>query len=175
MKRPKQLKLLNRSDLKFFGGALLRGRRKSQRPLSHKHPIHLVLRSDKAKGLASFFRFRKSIERLITKQAGKFGVRIYQQAIQSNHIHFVLKIQNREHYRYFISALTGSIALRVCRGAGLKKQDRTFWLSRPFTRIVSWGRDFQGVLNYLTQNTLEALGLVEYKPRKNYYAKFTAG
>jgi len=171
----KQLKLLDRKDLRFFGGMLLNGRRKNQRPLSHRHPIHLVLRSDKAKGTASFFRFRKYIDDMINTQAKKFGVRVYQRAIQSNHIHFVLKIHNRELYRYFISALTGAIALRISRGAGLKKQNRTFWLARPFTRILNWGGDFNGTLKYLTQNSLEALGFIPYNPRKNYYSRFSVG
>ncbi len=172
MKAKKQLNLLNNRGLKFFGGILLKGRRKSQRPLSHRHPIHLVLRSDKARGLASFFRFRKSIDQLTNFHAKRFGVRVYQRAIQSNHIHFVIKIHNRELYRHFISALTGAIALRVCRGAGLKKQNKTFWLARPFTRIISWGRDYHSVLKYLTQNTLEALGFIPYKPRRDYYARY---
>lgn len=175
MKHSKQLKLLKSRDIKFFGGILLKGRRKSQRPLSHKHPIHLVLRSDKARGNASFFLFRKQIDKMINTQAKKFGVRIYQRAIQSNHIHFVLKIHNRKLYRYFISALTGAMALRVSRGAGLKKQNRTFWLARPFTRIINWGRDYRGVLKYLTQNTLEALGFIPYTPRKDYYRRFVVG
>lgn len=175
MKKSKQLNLLRQQDIRFFGGVFLNGRRKSQRPLSHKHPIHLVLRSDKAKGAASFFRFRKQIEIMINTQAKKFGVKVYQQAIQSNHIHFVMKIHNRELYRYFICALTGAIALRVSRGAGLKKQNKTFWLARPFTRIVNWGRDYRGVLKYLVQNTLEALGFIPYTHRTDYYKRFVVG
>ena len=38
-----------------------------------------------------------------------------------------------------------------------------FWTQRPFTRIVSWGRDFDSVLDYLKLNTLEALGFISRK------------
>ena len=39
-----------------------------------------------------------------------------------------------------------------------------FWQFRPFSRVVSWGRDFKSCTEYLKQNVLEALGPVE-KPR----------
>jgi hypothetical protein len=48
------------------------------------------------------------------------------------------------------------------------------WSKRPFTRIVEWGRDFRGVLEYLTQNTLEALGFIPYQSRKSRYRESTA-
>jgi len=171
----KQLYLLNQSQLKFYGGTLLKGRRKSKRPLSKKHPLHLVVRSEKAKGRASFFYFKKDIEYFIKKHGRRFGVKIYQVAIQSNHLHLVLRIHNRKLYGKFISAVTGAIAHRVCRGAGLEKQNRSFWQARPFTRILNWGRDYKQTLSYLTRNTLEALGFIPYKPRKNAYVRYLSG
>ena len=44
-----------------------------------------------------------------------------------------------------------------------------FWEFRPFSRVVSWGRDFKTCVKYLNQNVLEAFGFVPYKPRKNFY------
>ncbi|MEQ1666780.1 MAG: hypothetical protein ABL927_15570 [Bdellovibrionales bacterium] len=41
-----------------------------------------------------------------------------------------------------------------------------FWDQRPFTRIVEWGRDFNNSCKYLRQNTLEAIGFLEYKTRR---------
>lgn len=168
----KQIELLKSKNLKFFGGALLKGKRKGLRPLSNKHPIHLVMRSENAVGRASFFRFKRAIEGTLNKNAKKFGVRIYRVAIQSNHIHMVMRIFNRQTYRKFICALTGTIAYLVSRGAGLKKQSRSFWAARPFTRIVTWGREYGYVLAYLRQNTLEAIGFVAYKPRGNMYQRY---
>ncbi|MBC7464798.1 MAG: transposase [Bdellovibrio sp.] len=100
---------------KFFGGALLSGKRKSIRPLSSKDSIHFVLRSQWAMGRDSFLaaRNRQSIERIIRSFALKFGVRIYRQAINSNHIHLLLKITNRVLYRAFIKAVNGKIASHV--------------------------------------------------------------
>ncbi|MBC7421682.1 MAG: hypothetical protein H7328_13215, partial [Bdellovibrio sp.] len=79
---------------KFFGGALLYRRRKSMRPLSSKDSIHFVLRSTWTMGPDSFLAQRnyQAIHQIITRFAKKFGVRIYQRAINSNHLHLLLRI-----------------------------------------------------------------------------------
>ncbi|MBC7465515.1 MAG: hypothetical protein H7256_05940, partial [Bdellovibrio sp.] len=123
----------------------------------------------------------------------KFGVRIYRQAINSNHIHLLLKITNRVLYRAFIKAVSGKIASHVMGeqsfklfsqarqglkalnkeyGAGDGSAERlssSFWQFRPFSRLVNWGMDFKTCAKYLRQNVLEALGFAAYKPRKNNY------
>ena len=181
---------------RFFGGALLDGKRKSIRPLSKKDSIHFVLKSPWAMGQDSFLasRNKKAIERIIKKFAKKFGVKIYQQAINSNHIHLLLMITHRYLYRAFIKAVSGMIASHVMgqqsflyfsksrrllkSGDGVndvkardKKVDKPqgFWQFRPFSRVVNWGLDFKKCTGYLKQNALEALGFISYTPRKNYY------
>jgi len=47
--RAKQLSFLPKQELQH-GGELTRGRRKTARPLDPKRPVHLVLRSSRAKG-----------------------------------------------------------------------------------------------------------------------------
>jgi hypothetical protein len=42
-------------------------------------------------------------------------------------------------------------------------QGQRFWSQRPFTRIVSWGKDFNSVLAYVKLNSLEALGFLSRK------------
>ncbi len=85
---------------KFFGGDLLHKKRKSQRPLSKKDSIHFVLRSTWAMGPNSFLakRNHNAIRHIILKFSKKFGVRIYQQSINSNHLHLLLRITNRTLY-----------------------------------------------------------------------------
>ncbi len=197
MKKQNQLSLFQSKPKKFFGGALLHGRRKSLRPLTSKDAIHFVLRSSFATGKDSFLhtRNRKVIDAILTKFAKKFAVRIYQRSINSNHIHLLLKITNRVLYRAFIKAISGKIASHVMgqksfklfckarelleRGDGFKSQgnglkaklQQRFWQLRPFSRILSWGRDFKICAKYLKQNTLEAFGFIPYTPRKNYYLR----
>ena len=196
MKKQNQLSLFKSKPKKFFGGALLQGQRKSLRPLTSKDAIHFVLRSSLATGKNSFLqtRNRKVIDAILTSFAKKFAVRIYQRSINSNHIHLLLKITNRVLYRAFIKAITGKIASHVMgqksfkafskmketaqRGYGSKykgsghkpKLQQRFWQYRPFSRILSWGRDFKTCMQYLKQNTLEAFGVIPYSPRKNYYS-----
>lgn len=193
MKKQKQFSFL-KPHAKFHGGALLYKKRKSLRPLSSKDSIHFVLRSQWAMGQDSFLatRNRKTIERIINRFSKKFGVRIYQQAINSNHLHLLLRITNRILYRAFIKAISGKIASHVmgnqsfklfskarAKGAGhgsssLKTQElsQSFWQFRPFSRVVNWGKDFKKCMNYLKQNILEALGFIPYTKRKNYYSKW---
>lgn len=175
---------------KFFGGALLKGKRKSLRPLSSKDAIHFVMRSCWARGNDSFLskRNRELIGSILTNFSKKFGVKIYERAINGNHIHLLLRITNRVLYKAFIKAVTGKIACHVMggqsfklfsssrvnpeRGDGVHTINKTqgFWEFRPFSRIVNWGSDFKNCVGYLKQNVLEALGFVSYKVRKNYYS-----
>jgi REP element-mobilizing transposase RayT len=196
MKKPKQLQLF-KADLRFFGGRLLHGRRRSARPLSSKEPIHLILRSSWAKGSHSFLqpRNKNEISRLIRVISAKYFVRIYKVAIVGNHLHLIMLSQRRQNYKTFIRVLSSQIASHVMRKQsfkvfrrfvlsqnwgdphpGLSEQQglgQQFWQFRPFTRVLRWGRDFKNSCSYVRQNTLEALGFVEYKPRQDRYAKWS--
>lgn len=54
-------------------------------------------------------------------------------------------------------------------GVDTREKQQGFWEYKPFSRIVNWGRDFKTCVSYLKQNTLEALGFVPYRARKNHY------
>ncbi len=212
MKKSKQLSFFSdgpkfpsgsKAQNQFFGGELLAGKRRARRPNATKNAIHLVLRSEWACGSRSFLQKRNQsvIDSIIQKFAKKFKVRIYQRAINSNHIHLLLKISNRELYRAFVKAIAGMIASHVMnqksftefiktlkiqkRGDGSAGDGSTcaesasvgavklgFWQFRPFSRVVNWGRDYNTCVNYVKQNVLEALGFVSYSKRKNRYSKW---
>jgi REP element-mobilizing transposase RayT len=189
MKTKSQLHLIpRRRNPRFFGGSLLLNRRKSRRPLSSSEAIHIVLRSTFACGAHSFRspHREKKIEILLRLAAKKYGIKIYRCSIQSNHLHLILKTQDRWSYRCFISVISGKIAslvmnnlsfrnfLKEVRGEGsqMRQKGQAFWEFRPFTRILYWGKDFQFCSKYLLQNSLEALGFIVYRPRINHYRKF---
>ncbi len=44
----------------------------------------------------------------------------------------------------------------------------SFWDARPFSRIVSWGRDFKHVARYIGINSTEMLGLTRLDTRKMF-------
>lgn len=152
----KQLKLkMGQSYKKQFGGELLIGQRKTQRPLSIKKPIHLVLRSSQSK---VFVPWNRSLEELIYRIAKQFNVKIYDLSLNWSHIHSIIMIKDRKDYVRFIRALTSILAQKIKLKFG--KVTSVFNL-RPFTRILEWGRDFNNVLDYVLLNQLESVGLIE--------------
>ncbi len=145
---------------KEFGGSLLDGKRKSKRPLSTKHPMHLILKSS-CNGV--FNPGNISLEKLLRSQGKKFGLKIYDLALNWSHIYFILKIENRKNYNKFIRSLTAILAKRIRK---LKPELAVIFELRPFTRSLSWGRDFKRGLEYVILNQMEALGFVVREKHK---------
>lgn len=191
---------------KEHGGVLALNSRRSRRPLSMKHPLHLTLRSEFAYGPRSLIKHRALINHIGRKFSRRFGVRIYQQAISGNHLHLLLRGTNRVGLQNFFRVFAGHIAqqivgatpithserYKVLGGApdyhkaskkklvphseqshravkqtlsGCSKNQRRFWALLVYTRLLTWGHEFQTVAQYILQNTLEALNLIEYQPR----------
>lgn len=178
-KKPKQTEFLfsqqlrkqNRKHAKGFGGEFLIGKRKEKRPLSDKKPMHLVLRSD---SVTVFKPTNKSLKNLISKIAKKHSIKIYSQALNHNHIHFVLKLKTKESYNKFIRELTSKMALAIRQFFENQLDLKGVLNLRPFTRILEWGKDFRICLNYVTLNIKESLGLVSRATNKkpvNRYLK----
>jgi len=174
MKRAAQPFLIGFENLgvKEFGGILIKGNPREQRPIAIKRPMHLVMRSSKATGEMSFLRSirAKKIEAVVRSVGVATGVKVYRFANSGNHIHLIILPRSREAFIAYIKAITGIIA-RITLGVERGKKKRTssgsqFWDARPYTRIIEWGRDFRTASNYLLQNTLEALGFIPYQPRK---------
>lgn len=163
-----------------FGGALLKGNPKEKRPLTLKTPLHLVLKSQKAFGPSSMLTkaHAKKIDQLVRKQAAACGVKIYHFVNVGNHLHLVVRLQDRRLYRVFIRAVSGLIARQVLgteRGpkseaqelsadievtseltSEVKTQKTQFWVARPFTRLVTWGPDYKGLTLYMKKNQAQA-------------------
>lgn len=176
----KQLNLIHEINTrKEHGGTLLVGKRRKQRPLSLKKPLHLVLKSDFAYGSRSLLRHRPLIEKVINKAKKRFAIRVYELAVVSNHIHILVKGQSRRELQNFFRVVAGHIAQellrripvlpseRVKRGGAseIREKENKFWQTRIYSRIVGWGREYLGLKMYVILNALEALGLIPYKTR----------
>ena len=121
--------------------------------------MHVVLRSDRARGAKSLLKYDTLVRSLIAELAKRHGVRIYRVVNAGNHLHITLKLSKQFLWRGFISGVTGGIARAVQR----KRDENTkqgFWSSRPLTRLIAWGRDYNIVKDYHTLNQLEAEGAV---------------
>ena len=140
---------------KDFGGALLQGKRKSARPLSTKQPIHLVLKSTHSR---PFHPNSRKLEKIFREQASRYGIRIYDLALNWSHIHALIRIPSRHAYLAFIRTLTAAIVIAISKLTG--QSLKGLFDLRPFTRILSWGREFTSVRGYLELNQMEGLGLV---------------
>jgi REP element-mobilizing transposase RayT len=162
------------------GGSLSVGKRRSRRSLSTKQPIHITLRSDIAYGTRSLLKHKRLIEETCKKAANLFEIKIYKMAICGNHLHLLIRGKTREDLQNFFRVLSGHVAQQILEKVPLsateanktrfqrccRKNKRKFWSLLTYSRIISWGREFKVVSKYIVQNTLEALGLIPYQPRK---------
>jgi REP element-mobilizing transposase RayT len=174
--RAKQLTFFHQKSFKKFtrlehGGELAQGRRKLDRPISTDKPMHVVLRSDKAKGEWSMLRHRndRRIRHLVYQLAKRFNVRVYQYANAGNHLHLLVRAKSRSDFQAYLRALSGCVA-RAITGAKKGVRKGPFWARLAYSRIVQWGRDFLGVKVYLLQNDGEAQRMIPYQPRKTRVA-----
>lgn len=90
---------------------------------------------------------------------------------------WVVKIKDRKLYRRFIRSISGLIARQILKkergagrgiggapvsrqpvsqGSGRRTDPGGFWISRPFTRIASWGRDYRSLTKYMLKNLTQA-------------------
>jgi len=148
-----------------FGGELLRGKRKSRRPFAKKKAMHITFRRSWHYGNVSLVRQRKRIEEVIGGMARKHRVRLYELSVNSNHLHLLLGCVLRCSFQNFLRECSIRV-VRVMTGAmkGSKLRKR-FWESRPWSRIVEWGRAFSVAKDYVFRNRLEADGVIPYNRR----------
>jgi len=143
---------------KVHGGANSVEREKIARPIETKKPMHLILRSSRAKGSWSFLRRHREIEAILQGTAKRFHIRIYRFANVGNHIHLLVQAKARKDFQNFLRVLAQAIVFLVT-GARKGNPIGKFWDALAFSRIVEWGRDWKGMLTYLEKNLLEGEGL----------------
>ena len=146
-----QLLLLDHNNpFKLF--APQQGRRKSKRPLSSRHPIHIILKSRSP----DLKRMERAVLKWWNRFSVQFGVKCYRIVVNRDHIHALVRLHSPRLFIGFLRAVTGTIA----RGLRVK------WRERPATRIATWGRDFKRLVKYLKLNFLEANGFIDYQPER---------
>jgi REP element-mobilizing transposase RayT len=154
---PRQLPLLKRERIEH-GGDVRARLRKEQRPFSPKCSMHVVMRSNRAKGTWSLLhhRNRSSVERLVYKWANAKGVKVYRFANVGNHIHLLVKSPSREALQRFLKTFAGLCA-RAVTGARKGLSFGKFWEATAYSRLVSGGA-FRAITGYFEKNDFEAIG-----------------
>lgn len=161
-------------DASAYGGALFRTRsgRSRGRPVSTTRTMHVVLRSEKAKGIWSFKHQRneRHVIAAIRRHSKRFDVKVFSLANVGNHLHLHVQFPSRNNYLRFIRAVTAAIAMAVTGSSrwrpnsgvrtrtGHGKKKEKFWSGRPFSRIVKTAKAFLTLKDYIAINHLEGLG-----------------
>ena len=140
------------------GGATTKGHRKLERPLSTKKWVHLVLKSDKAKGEFSLLSAKNKIfiERLIRSKAIRFGIRVADRANVGTHLHLKIKMSSRENFQKFLKSITAQIA-RYVTGARRGKSFGKFWQGLAYSRVLTSDKENLILGGYFMANREEAV------------------
>jgi REP element-mobilizing transposase RayT len=128
-----------------------------------KHSEHLVLKSRFP--ILRTVKNKNLVSRLLSQVSERFKVKIYNNSLNSNHIHLLVKAQTQPDLHNFIRVFAGQVAQGITGAVRGRKNSSSFWLKPVWKRMVQWGRDFLNLHNYIYQNQLESLGLVPFKPR----------
>ena len=140
------------------GGAIRRRRRKLERPVSTRRPMHVVLSSRHARGGWNLKKHDRAVRDALRDMARRFGVRIYDFANVGSHLHLLLRSRRREAFQGFLRSFAGIVARRVT-GARRGRPAGPFFTGLAWSRVVGWGRDYMSVRHYVFRNQIEgALG-----------------
>lgn len=153
---------------RHFGGSLLSGKRKNARPLSTKKPIHLVLKSS---GSSFFNPGNRKLEKIIRDHAQKYCIKLYDISFNWSHVHLLLQLPTRSSYLAFIRTVTAAVVSFLTKLKG--ESYKGIFDLRPFTRVLSWGRDLRNAFAYFEKNDLEGWGLSAKKKKSS--AKVASG
>ena len=163
--KSKQLKLWDgglggnslKSSKKSHGGVTNLGKRKTARPFVRKKPIHLVVRSSKARGELSFLRPEnaKMIQQVLDAQSYRHYVKILSWVNVGNHLHIKLKAYTHTGFKAFMRSFTALIARKIT-GAKKGKTFGRFWDALAFTRVLMSSFEELGLSHYFKKNNVEA-------------------
>lgn len=150
-----------------MGGSL--NYRKIKRPFDKRKLNHVVFKARLGPSIW-FTKSQKSIAKVLQFSAQRYGIKLKSFAINRDHIHVLTwggdQVTNGNFLRFF-SAEMGRKYGRIFNKFGLSKR-KNLWLHRPFSRQVSWGKkSIAKIMNYIKKNRDEALGFIQYTPRKH--------
>jgi REP element-mobilizing transposase RayT len=155
--KARQLLLLPRSATEYGGRTRLK-LRKVARPFSPKLAVHLVFRSDLAKGERSMLlpRHKHLIQTELNRLSKRYRIKVYNFVNVGNHLHLLVKSETKQNLQKFLRVFTGQIAQTILQAKKGRAKGK-FWSSIVYSRLVSFGRDFKTVMNYFVKNQVDAI------------------
>lgn len=157
----------SKNQLSYGGDLRKSSKGRGARPLSSRHPIHLVFKVNK-KAVRGGLRSSRSfslINLLLKKYAYKFYVKVEQFSIQHDHIHILIRGGRRAQLQSFLRVVAGQFSQRLTDTFNSRNEGPRIWKHRPFTRVVKGFRAYQIVRNYIQLNECEANGRPYSKTR----------
>lgn len=136
------------------GGEFAIRKRKIIRPLDPRRPVHVTMRSSKARGRYNFRSHQVAVARIVEKAALRSRIKIHRYANVGNHLHLLFSFKTRESAQRFMREVAGLIA-RAVTGARKGKAFGKFWDQLAHSRVVTGLRDLRNVQNYVLINTME--------------------
>lgn len=139
------------------------------RPFRSNTPIHVVFRSPVAKGNLSMAarHHRQWLNEYLPALCRKLRVELMHWSNNGNHLHCLVRAADLASFQSFLRALPGRVARQVLRAEKSLGKSIRFWTRRPYSRIISWGRELRSVMNYIERNLWEATGKIRYQPRES--------
>ena len=136
------------------GGERGCGRRKLERPVSTRRPMHVVLTSHRAHGPWSLRKHDCAVREVLRRMSRRFDIRIYDFANVGSHLHIVLHARRRDAFQGFLRSFAGIVAQRITK-ARRAHPSEPFFTGLAWTRVVTWGRDYIGLRHYVFRNQIE--------------------
>jgi REP element-mobilizing transposase RayT len=148
------------------GGNSRRGLRKIARPVVTGKPMHVVLKSSRARGAWSFWNRRNkgTVHLLVLDTSERYGIDILKWENVGNHLHFVLTTPSRKAFQAFLRVLAQRIMFAVT-GARKGNPAGKFFDQIAWSRVAEWSQ-LRVLFGYIWKNTLEALGFGKEEIRR---------
>jgi REP element-mobilizing transposase RayT len=112
----------------------------------------------KSTGSSFFNPGNRHLEKILRDHAQRYSIKLYALTLNWSHIHLLIKLPTRGSYLAFIRTVTAAMIKYLSKQKG--KSLKGIFDLRPFTRILSWGRDFQNAFDYQKLNELEGWGVI---------------
>jgi len=187
-KQTKLFKKLNSHKQSVFGGSLLKNSHaKTKRPFRPHLALHVVLKMNpkicdesdpKIFTRKSLFVFMNEIDSVLLEQSRRHKIRVYGAANSGNHLHLVIQAPSKMHLNSFLRAFSGRVA-QIVQGEKLEKSRKSFkemfWEARPYSRLVSWGKDLKGLLRYIGINATETVLGISRETTQKMFAEIREG
>jgi putative transposase len=112
------------------------------------------------------------VSKVINRYAKKFFIKIEQVSIQHDHIHLLIRTSRRCFYQAFFRVLAGQVAQQFLKDRLVadtpsdRGKVQSFWLYRPFSRVIRGLRAWKIVRNYIQLNEQEVKGVIRYNRQR---------